>query len=235
MMDLRCGRWQDVLADVGEVDAVITDPPYSAVTHDGHREGCFDAHGSCDRKTIAYAAWTHDDVRGFVASWSPRCRGWFVAFMSHDLVSVYMGSLEAAGRYVFAPLPWVHIGGRIRLCGDGPSSWTVWMVVARPANREYQRWGTLPGAYVAKGKMEANSAVTGGKPLWLMRALVRDYTRPGDLVCDPCAGGGTTGLAALIEGRSFVGSEMDPVTHAKAMKRLGAGYTPAFDFGEPSP
>ena len=53
-----------------------------------------------------------------------------------------------------------------------------------------------------------------------MRALIRDYSRPGDLVCDPCAGGGTTLLAAVQTGRRAVGSEMDPQTHAKAVQRL---------------
>jgi len=41
--------------------------------------------------------------------------------------------------------------------------------------------------------------IIGGKPMWLMRALVRDYSRPGNLVCDPCAGGATTLIAAAIE------------------------------------
>jgi len=31
--DLRLGRYQDALADVPEVDAVIVDAPYSARTH----------------------------------------------------------------------------------------------------------------------------------------------------------------------------------------------------------
>ncbi len=39
LADLRLGRWQEALADVGEVDAVITDPPYSARTHEGHDDG----------------------------------------------------------------------------------------------------------------------------------------------------------------------------------------------------
>ena len=69
-------------------------------------------------------------------------------------------------------------------------------------------------------------AVAGGKPLWLMRAIIRDYTRPGDLVCDPCAGGGTTLLAAAIEGRRAIGAEMNPDTHSKATARIAAGYTP---------
>jgi DNA modification methylase len=59
-----------------------------------------------------------------------------------------------------------------------------------------------------------------------MRALVRDYSRSGQLVCDPCAGGGTTLLAAAIEGRSAVGAEMMPEHYAIAQKRIGRGYTP---------
>ena len=64
-----------------------------------------------------------------------------------------------------------------------------------------------------------------------MRAIVRDYSEPGDLVCDPCAGGGTTLLAAVIEGRRAIGAERDPDTFAKAVARLRRGYTPCFDFG----
>lgn len=60
-----------------------------------------------------------------------------------------------------------------------------------------------------------------------MRELIRDYTRPGDLIVDPFAGGGTTLLAAAIEGRRCIGAELDPETYRKAVKRLSAGYTPA--------
>lgn len=58
-----------------------------------------------------------------------------------------------------------------------------------------------------------------------MRAIIRDYTRPGDLVVDPCAGGGTTLLAAVMEGRRAIGAEMDPATFDKAVARLRKGFT----------
>ena len=58
-----------------------------------------------------------------------------------------------------------------------------------------------------------------------MRAIVRDYSEPGDLVVDPCAGGGTTLLAAVMEGRRAIGAEMDPATFDKAVARLRKGYT----------
>jgi len=59
-----------------------------------------------------------------------------------------------------------------------------------------------------------------------MRALIRDYSRPGDLICDPCAGGGTTLLAAAIEGRRAVGAEMDTKHYEIARKRIAKGWTP---------
>jgi DNA modification methylase len=71
----------------------------------------------------------------------------------------------------------------------------------------------------------------GGKPPWLMRALIRDYTKPGDLVCDPTAGAATTLIAACEENRRAVGAEVDPSTYAKGMARIGRGYTPSLDFG----
>ena len=55
-----------------------------------------------------------------------------------------------------------------------------------------------------------------------MREIVRDYSRLGDLVCDPCCGAGTTGLAALHEGRRFVMGDMDAAHVEIARKRLVA-------------
>jgi site-specific DNA-methyltransferase (adenine-specific) len=47
------------------------------------------------------------------------------------------------------------------------------------------------------------------KPLELMRWLVRLLCPPGGLVLDPTAGSGTTGAAAVLEGRRFCGIELE--------------------------
>lgn len=47
------------------------------------------------------------------------------------------------------------------------------------------------------------------KPLELMRWLVRLACPPGGLVLDPFCGSGTTGAAAAIEGRCFLGIELE--------------------------
>ncbi len=48
------------------------------------------------------------------------------------------------------------------------------------------------------------------KPLELMRWLVRLLCPPDGLVLDPTVGSGTTGAAAVLEGRRFLGIELEP-------------------------
>jgi site-specific DNA-methyltransferase (adenine-specific) len=227
VIDLRLGRWQEALADVTTCDAIVTDPPYSARTHEGHDDGVGghkgDGKDKSVRRALNYSTWTPDDVRAFIDSWAPRCRGWFVAFTSHDLCADYTAALEAHDRYVFAPLPFFSPGSRVRLSGDGPSSWTCWIVVARPRAAPYAKWGTLPGGYAGTSPP---CEVVGGKPLWLMQAIVRDYSRPGDLIVDPFCGSGTTALAAASEGRRCVTSEELPDHYEIARRRFARGYTP---------
>lgn len=224
--DLRLGRYQDVLADV-EVDAVIADPPFGQRTHAAWRS-TDSISTELKRGAITYTSWSSEDVADFVAHWAPRCRGWIVAMTSHDLAPYYEAAYVDAGLYAFAPIPCVTWGGSIRLSGDGPSSWTVWLMVARPKTRDMQRWGTLPGAYVNRGNgvgIDSDNDSSGriggrGKPLDLMRAIVNDYSRPGDLVCDPTAGYGSTLAAALQRGRKAIGAEIDPEVYVEARKRL---------------
>ena len=218
---IRLGRWQDVMADVATCDAVICDPPYGDRTHatalGARREdGC-----ALENLGPQYAAWTAGDVAEFVASWSPRCSRWMVALTCSDLLCDWRRILEDAGRYVFAPVPCVMRGMSVRLAGDGPSSWAVYAIVARPRSKEMATWGALPGAYVGAPGREAGGGR--GKPDWLMRALVRDYSRRGDLIVDPFAGWAATGMAAMGLDRRFLGAEVDPDAHAEGMRRLGRG------------
>lgn len=60
------------------------------------------------------------------------------------------------------------------------------------------------------------------KPVELMAYLIRTYTNPGDVVLDFTMGSGTTGIAALQEGRRFIGIERDPAYYALACSRIMA-------------
>lgn len=48
------------------------------------------------------------------------------------------------------------------------------------------------------------------KPLKLFRYLVEASSMVGDLVFDPCLGGGTTAVASKLSGRNYLGIEINP-------------------------
>ena len=58
------------------------------------------------------------------------------------------------------------------------------------------------------------------KPVALMRWLVKLVTPPGGVVLDPFTGSGTTGIAAVKEGFSFIGCEKEPEYLAIAEARI---------------
>ncbi len=58
------------------------------------------------------------------------------------------------------------------------------------------------------------------KPIDLIRYLIKSYSDPGDTVLDCFAGSCTTGIAAHIEGRFFLGCEFHDRYYKKAKKRF---------------
>jgi len=58
------------------------------------------------------------------------------------------------------------------------------------------------------------------KPLGLMRWLIRMFCPPDGIVLDPFMGSGSTGVAAILEGRRFVGIEMIPSYYNIAKHRI---------------
>lgn len=58
------------------------------------------------------------------------------------------------------------------------------------------------------------------KPVDLLRELIESSSRIGDAVFDPFMGSGSTGVAALLEGRSFVGIEVSEEYFNTAVRRI---------------
>lgn len=215
---LFLGDAREVLPTLGKVDHIITDPPYSARTHEGHDDvASGKRRDGAERRALGYAALSPEDAESLAAAFSAACGGWICWMTDHTLAPSIARALESGGRYVFPPVPYHHPGRSVRLAGDGPSSWTDWIVVSRTA--EQHRWGTLRGGYVAGPGWDDKERM-GGKPTRLMRLMVSDYSRPGELVCDPFMGAGTTGVACMQEGRRFIGIEIDPAAFELSCKRI---------------
>jgi site-specific DNA-methyltransferase (adenine-specific) len=58
------------------------------------------------------------------------------------------------------------------------------------------------------------------KPVDLFRWLIRTYSNEGDVILDPCMGGGTTGIASSLESRRFIGIEREEKYYAVAKERI---------------
>jgi site-specific DNA-methyltransferase (adenine-specific) len=202
--DLREGDFRSILADLpdGSVDLVFTDPPYGGDAVPLYRDlAAFAARVlTPGGLLIAYAGQAH--LPEVLAALSEHLTyGWTCAI-------VYQGGHGA--------LAWRHL--RV--------GWKPLLVFGRPP--------LLPGPWFAD--TVASSLAEAGKDLhpWQQspgpaRYYLRRLTQPGDLVCDPFAGSGTTAVAALALGRRFVGAELDQETCAVARGRLAAAGQAAPD------
>jgi len=235
-VELRLGDYREVLADVeaASVDAVLADPPFSERVHRGQRTG-----SSTRKTTLSYDPWEWSDCRDLAERWEPVV--WLVVFSDHKSQSWHEAAAEEQGRYTFAPVIALRACPTPRMSGDGPTSAADYITISRPKRRLPQGMiGSRPGYYIAPHTSGPGYILQrvhpGGKAVSLMRALVRDYSRPGGLIVDPCAGGGTTLIAAALEGRRAIGAEIDPETYAKACARIErTALTPPLPFTERAP
>jgi DNA modification methylase len=92
---------------------------------------------------------------------------------------------------------------------------------AEAVNRAEGSPGSLsPGAGAGRKAREIRNFHPTVKPVCLLRWLVRLVTPPGGLVLDPFAGSGSCGVAAVLEGFTYVGVEIDPAYHPIAEARI---------------
>jgi len=231
---LILGDCREVLPTLGPVGHIITDPPFSERTHKAH-----DARADTDRrfdgadvKQLGYGALTPADASALCRLFCDACDGWIVWLTDANLAMRVQGEMEARGRTVFLPLPFYQAGRSVRLAGDGPCSWTDWIVVSRTTAQA--KWGTLRGGYIA-GEGWNDRGRMGGKPTRLMDLVVGDYSRAGDTVCDPFMGAGTTGVSAAKAARKFIGVEIEPAVFDIACRRIEEAYRQPRLFAEPEP
>ena len=58
------------------------------------------------------------------------------------------------------------------------------------------------------------------KPIELLERIILANTNPGDTVLDFFSGSGSTAVAALRNGRKFIGCEFDKSYHKKSLERI---------------
>jgi DNA modification methylase len=104
-------------------------------------------------------------------------------------------------------------------------AWKPGPTLVNRARLEPGEWGSWGSRAVWNIRsVRANDDHEAKFPIELPRRLIRMLSEPGDLVIDPFVGSGTTGIAALAEGRTFRGSDLDPGYAAAAADALSQDH-----------
>jgi site-specific DNA-methyltransferase (adenine-specific) len=201
------------------VDHVICDPPYEAEAHTlGRRRG--KAGGGAEEAPLDFGPISNEVRLAAAGEMARLARRWVVLFCQVEAVGGWATALATAGLNYRRSGVWVKPGAAPQFTGDRPGMGYEAIVCAHAIGRSTWNGGGRHGIWVEPPCGEGLHMTQ--KPLGLMEALVRDFTDPGELICDPFAGSGTTGVACKRLGRRFVGWERDPKYHAIAVKRIEA-------------
>jgi len=90
----------------------------------------------------------------------------------------------------------------------------------RPGHREFERSDSGYPHSILKFSTDQLGLHPTAKPVELMRYLIRTYSNVGDVVLDNAMGSGTTGIAAILENRNFIGIEKDDKYFEMAKNRI---------------
>lgn len=221
------------------IDAVITDPPYSS---GGFTRG--DRMGSTTNKYVLTGtqivrpdfAGDNRDQRGYLkwcVAWLDealritRPGGSLLMFTDWRQLPTTTDAVQAGGWVWRGIVPWDK-GDGTRPRRGGFRSQAEYVVWATAGHLRDDHDSCLPGwlhianpGWIHAPVSNADKHHITGKPTELMRELAK-IARPGDLIFDPFAGSGTTGVGALLEGRRFLGIEKIPSYVAIARARLAA-------------
>lgn len=209
---LYCGDCRDILPMLPRVDAVITDPPYSANTHQMAKTNKGAGHGT---KLVTFEALTGEGFDAAVRSLLAVSEGWVVLTCDY----------KHAARFYEAPEfvrlgAWVKPNPMPQISADRPGQGFETVLILHAGKRP-KAWNRGGQAGVWTVPVINGAEVPTQKPLDLVSAFVSDFTTKGETVADPFMGAGTVGVACVRSGRKFTGIEANPAHFEVALRRVG--------------
>ena len=104
--------------------------------------------------------------------------------------------------------------------GTFVENWDKWETGLIDVSEPFLERDRFPGTVMPVKKPKQRYGHITAKPVPLLRHLIRIFSAPAALVFDPFAGSGSTGVAAKLEGRAFLGYEIEAEMAACAQKRI---------------
>lgn len=193
---LYCGDCRDVLPMLSACDATITDPPYGVDL--GSTKGSGGAHGLHLQAYAGYADTYENYVR--------------------QVVPALTQAIQLTGRAAVFIGPHIHelpkfdaLGGVYCSAATARHQWgfkNFLPVLFYGTYPDLHKGAQYPTVIASNETAEKNGHPV-PKPVGWMRWLVALTSRRGETVLDPFMGSGTTGVAAVEQGRRFFGIERE--------------------------
>jgi len=220
---LYCGDCREVLPLLGEVQAVMTDPPYGQATHSNAKSNRGAAgHGvtAIDFAAIDFAAIDFAAIDDLLRVLHGKCSGWIVANMQWQHIAELARQERDDWELVRFGV-WVKTNPMPQISCDRPAHGWDGIAYIFPAGRKkYWNGGGMHGNWI--GPLVTDGAHPTGKPLAMLCQWVDRFTNWGETVLDPFMGSGTTGHACVLHGRKFIGIEKDRRYFDTACERIAA-------------
>lgn len=205
---------------IDDVHHIITDAPYEQRSHD--TTGSIrrsDGRPNPEALTFEGIDQMRDDV---LVRAHMKCSGWFLCFCTTEGVAIWRDAIEKNKLKYKTPMIWVKPDAMPKFNGQGPSHGHE-CIVSAWCGTGYSRWngGGRRGVFThLTNSKDRHGEHQTEKPVSLMMELITLFTNPGEVVCDPFMGSGTTGVACVKTGRRFIGIEKNERYFKIACERI---------------
>lgn len=188
----------------GSIEAVICDPPYSCgMTHNG-RQGTF----SDLNISKPFFVELYKEIARVLTDTG--CAYWFTDWRTYAFYQPLFDSIIGTDNV----LVWYKPPGRV-----ARKYWSSHELILFHSKKDLPCSG-MQNVMSYKIISSATRLHPTQKPIELIARLIADSTKKGNTVLDCFMGSGTTAVAAIRTGRSFVGFELDENYHAIALRRI---------------
>lgn len=221
MYEGDCMRVLPTLRDAA-FDAVVTDPPYG-ISFQSNR-----------RIATKQLEKIQNDERPFIWFLNEAYRvtkdgGHLICFCRWDTAEAFKLAIGWAGWIIKSQVIWDRDNhGSGDLNGSfAPQHDIIW----HATKGKGELYGIRPTSVIRSMRVAGqNLTHPNEKPVPLMRYLIRAVTQKGGAVLDPFAGSGSTGKACILEGRDFVGVELDHDYFVSTSNALSHDRQTSLDF-----
>jgi len=211
---LYLGDCREILPSLGKVDAVVTDPPYSAQVHNGARTRIGKNGGADNIASINFSAISSGDFVVLCNRLVSISRRWVV--MTCDWT--HLAQAQDLGCPLVRMGIWVKPNSAPQFTGDRPA--TGWEAIGIFHRTDIVKRWNGGGARAVWNCVAVHGEHPTQKPIELVSEWVHLFSDEAETILDPFMGSGTTGVAAIKLGRKFIGIEIEPKYFDIACRRI---------------